>query len=77
MSIPDDLLEQIDAEAQRGSNGRSSLVVLAVRRELERREAIDAAIARSIERFRDAGPFDSGELIRAERDWRDQRDLNR
>jgi metal-responsive CopG/Arc/MetJ family transcriptional regulator len=52
--MPDDLLEQIDAEAARRGISRSAFVVLALRRELTRREpeAIDAAVARSVERFR-------------------------
>jgi predicted transcriptional regulator len=70
VSLPDDLLAQVDEEAARRSTSRSALLALAVRRELQRRDpaAIDAAIARSRARFADAGPFDAADLIRAERD---------
>jgi hypothetical protein len=78
VSIPDDLLEEIDAEAKLRATDRSTVVMLAVRDGLHRdRAAMDAAIARGEELFRDAGPFESGELIRAERDRRELRDLQR
>jgi Ribbon-helix-helix protein, copG family len=70
VSIPDDVLEQIDAEARRRSTSRSALLTLAARHELQRRDPdmLAAVIARSRERFRDSGPFESTELVRAERD---------
>ena len=72
ISLPDDLLGRVDAEAKRRSTSRSALLATAVRRELERRdpEEVAAAIARSRERFRQSGDFESAELIRAERDAR-------
>ncbi|MGH3897745.1 MAG: ribbon-helix-helix protein, CopG family [Pseudonocardiaceae bacterium] len=73
VSLPDDVLEQVDAEARRRSTSRSALLTLAARRELERRDptAVQAAITRSRERFlRTAGAFESADLVRADRDAR-------
>lgn len=72
VSIPDDLLQRIDDEAQRRATSRSGFLAAAARRELMRRDpvAVAAAIARSEERFRSAGPFESAELVRADRDGR-------
>jgi hypothetical protein len=72
VSIPDDLLALIDAEAKRRSTSRSALLAAAARRELERRdaEAVSAAVRRSRERFRRAGSFDSAGLLRADREER-------
>jgi Ribbon-helix-helix protein, copG family len=72
VSLPDDLLEQVDAEARRRSTSRSKLLALAARRELERRDpaVVQAAIARSRERFRSAGAFESADLVRSDRDAR-------
>ena len=70
ISISDDLLARVDAEAKRRSMTRSGLLALAATRELDRRdpEAMDAAIARSKERFKNVGPIDAAALVRAERD---------
>lgn len=72
VSLPDDLLVKIDAEAQRRSMSRSALLAAAVRRELDRPDpdVVAAAIARSEERFRRAGAFDAMALVRADRDRR-------
>jgi hypothetical protein len=72
VSLPDDLLALIDAEAARRSTSRSALLALAARRELERRdpEVVSAAVRRSRERFRTAGSFDSAALLRADREER-------
>ena len=72
ISLPDDLLAEIDAEAKRRSTSRSALLAMAARRELERRDpgAVSAAIRRSQERFRAAGSFESADLVRADRDQR-------
>lgn len=72
VSLPDDLLAKIDEEARRREMSRSALLAAAARRELARRdpEAVAAAIARSEERFEQAGSFDAGELVRADRDTR-------
>ena len=72
VSLPDELLERVDAEAKRRSTSRSALLAAAVRRELDRRDpdAVAAAIARSRDRFRRSGEFDAAELVRADRDVR-------
>lgn len=70
VSLPDDLLHDIDVEAQRRSMSRSALLAAAARRELTRPdpEAVAQAIARSERRFRGAGTFDAAELVRRDRD---------
>jgi len=70
VSLPEDLLEQVDAEARRRDTSRSAFLAAAARRELARPDpgAIAAAIARSEERFSQAGSFDAAELVRADRD---------
>jgi metal-responsive CopG/Arc/MetJ family transcriptional regulator len=70
ISMPDELLARVDSEAKRRATTRSGLLALAVTRELDRRDPLemDAAIARSKERFKNAGAFEFADLIRAERD---------
>jgi metal-responsive CopG/Arc/MetJ family transcriptional regulator len=72
VSLPDDLLVQVDAEAKRRSTSRSAFLAAAARRELDRRDprAVAAAIARSRERFRRSVEFDAAALVRADRDAR-------
>jgi len=72
VSLPDELIREIDEEARRRSVSRSALLAAAARRELARRdpEAVAEAIARSEKRFRSAGRFDAAELIRQGRDNR-------
>jgi ribosomal protein S18 acetylase RimI-like enzyme len=72
VSLPEDLVRDIDEEARRRSMSRSALLAAAARRELARRdpEAVADAIARSEQRFRDAGAFDAAELVRQDRDNR-------
>jgi metal-responsive CopG/Arc/MetJ family transcriptional regulator len=72
VSLPADLLAELDAEAKRRVTSRSALLALAARRELARTEpaAITAAIERSERRFHDAGSFESAALVRADRDSR-------
>jgi metal-responsive CopG/Arc/MetJ family transcriptional regulator len=72
VSLPDDVLERVDIEARRRSTSRSALLTLAVRRELDRRDpaAVQAAIARSCERFRTVGVVESADLVRVDRDAR-------
>jgi len=72
VSIPDGLLRQIDEEASKRSTSRSALLAAAARRELERRDPsiLEAAIARSRERFSRSGDFDAGGVVRADRDAR-------
>jgi len=73
VSLPDELLRDIDEEARRRSTSRSALLAAAARRELARRdpEALAEAIARSEHRFRTAGAFDAAELVRRDRDHRE------
>jgi hypothetical protein len=70
VSLPDDLLAQLDAEVKRRSTSRSALLATAARRELARQDPADvaAAIERSERRFRAAGSFESADLIRSDRD---------
>lgn len=72
VSLPEDLLVQIDAEVERRSTTRSAFLANAARRELVRRDRADvvAAIERSEQRFRHAGSFESGDLVRSDRDDR-------
>lgn len=72
VSLPDDLLAQLDAEVKRRSISRSALLAAAARRELAHQDPADlaAAIQRSERRFRDAGSFDSADLVRSDRDDR-------
>jgi len=72
ISLPDDLLRELDQEAHRRSMSRSALLAAAARRELARPEpaAIDEAVRRSERRFRAAGSFESTELVRRNRDER-------
>ena len=72
VSLPDDLLAQLDAEVKRRSTTRSALLATAARRELARRDPAEltAAIERSERRFRDAGTFESSDVVRSDRDKR-------
>ncbi|MGC8514156.1 MAG: hypothetical protein ACP5P1_14155 [Acidimicrobiales bacterium] len=70
VSLADDLLAEIDAEAARRSTSRSALLAAAARRELARRDPdrVAAAIERSEQRFRNAGTFEAVDLVRADRE---------
>jgi metal-responsive CopG/Arc/MetJ family transcriptional regulator len=72
VSLPDDLLAAIDAEAVRRETSRSALLAVAARRELRRRDpgVVEAAIERSRKRLSGSGSFESADLVRAERDRR-------
>jgi hypothetical protein len=72
VSLPDDLLQQIDREAHHRSTSRSAFLAAAAKRELMRPdpEAVAAAVARSEQRFAMSGSFDSAQLVRADRDTR-------
>lgn len=72
VSLPDDLLAQLDAEVKRRSTSRSALLAVAARRELSRPDPakLAEAIARSERRFRAAGSFESADLVRQDRDNR-------
>ncbi|MDA8393076.1 MAG: ribbon-helix-helix protein, CopG family [Actinomycetota bacterium] len=70
VSLPEDLLAAVDREAKRRATTRSALLALAVRRELSRRDPdeVAAAVARSEQRFEQAGVFESTDIIRRARD---------
>lgn len=72
VSLPDDLLAAIDAEVKRRSTSRSALLASAARRELARQDpaSLTEAIERSERRFRNAGSFESADLVRSDRDAR-------
>jgi predicted transcriptional regulator len=79
VSFPDELLEQVDAEARRRATTRSALLRDAVSRELVRRDpgTLRRAIEETRSLFDGTGAFESGQLIRAERDQLDVRDSRR
>ena len=72
ISLPEDLREELDAEARRRSTSRSALLAEAARRELARRDPVQVAeaIARSERRFQLAGTFEAADLVRGDRDAR-------
>lgn len=72
ISLPDDLLDQIDHEAERRHSSRSALLQEAARRELGWPDSatVDTAVARARKALAGAGSFESAALIRAERDAR-------
>lgn len=69
ISIPDGLLEMLDAEAERRRTSRSALLQDAARRELglvqRSRESLLADLDELSSEWN--GPVDAGELIRADR----------
>ena len=79
VSMPDELLAEIDREASRRGMTRSGLLRQAAARELGKPDpaALDRFIALGRALMADVGPFDSGELIRQERDALDRRDMRR
>ncbi len=72
ISLPEDLLSELDNEARRRATSRSALLAAAARRELARREPreVDEAVRRSERRFRTAGTFEAADLVRRDRDDR-------
>ena len=72
VSLPDGLLAELDAEVKRRGTSRSALLADAARRELARRDPVGlaAAIERSERRFREAGSFESADVVRIDRDDR-------
>jgi predicted transcriptional regulator len=72
VSLPEQLLREIDEVARRRSTSRSALLAAAARREIARRNPseVDEAIIRSEERFRAAGSFEAADLVRRDRDSR-------
>lgn len=79
ISLPDELLERIDREAQARGSTRSRFLQEAARRELGFPSAatLDAALLRGREALRASGSFESAELIRQQRLARDAADRRR
>jgi HicB_like antitoxin of bacterial toxin-antitoxin system len=79
VSIPDELLERIDREADERGTTRSGFLQEAARRELGWPDPlrIDAALDRGRAALAGAGSFEAAELIRSEREARDARDRRR
>ena len=79
VSIPDDLLERVDREAQRRNTTRSALLQQAALRELGSPDpvAFDAAIDRGRAALASVGRFESSDVVRRERDERDADDRRR
>ena len=79
ISIPDELLSEIDREASARGDSRSAFLQEAARRELGRpsKARIQAALERGRQALRDAGAFEAAEVIRADRDARDAADRRR
>jgi hypothetical protein len=79
VSFPDDLLDRIDREADERGTTRSGFLQEAARRELGWPDpaAIDAALARGRAALDGVGAFEAADLIRAEREGRDERDRRR
>jgi metal-responsive CopG/Arc/MetJ family transcriptional regulator len=69
VSLPADLLADLDREAARRGSTRSGLLATAARRELEQQNSddLDAALERARAALRGAGSFESADLVRAER----------
>lgn len=69
VSIPDDLLGALDAEASRRRTTRSALLQAAARRELELLRRERAAVLSDLDELSRAwrGPIDAAALVRAER----------
>jgi predicted transcriptional regulator len=79
ISMPDDLLERVDREAERRGATRSGLIQEAARRELGWPDptTFDAALERGRSALAGTGAFESADLIRRDRDARDARDRRR
>ena len=70
VSLPEELVRQIDAEARRRSTTRSGLLAQAAREMLQRPdlEAAKSAVERSRRRFATSGAHEAADLVRADRD---------
>ena len=79
ISLPDDLLERIDREAQARGSTRSRFLQEAARRQLEwpSAGALRAALERGREALAGVGSFESADLIREQRRARDAGDRRR
>lgn len=79
VSMPGELLERIDREANERGTTRSAFLQEAARRQLGWPDPsrIDAALERGRAALAGLGTFEAAELIRAEREARDVRDRRR
>lgn len=79
ISLPDDLLQRIDREAQARGTNRSRFLQEAARRQLEwpSADALGAALQRGREALAGVGSFESATLIREQRRARDAGDRRR
>jgi hypothetical protein len=75
ISLPDELLERIDAEVERRDTNRSALLRQLAERELRVRDpgAAHAAIERMRARAAGAPAFDAADAVRKSRDELDRR----
>lgn len=69
VSLPEQLLADLDREAARRGSSRSALLATAARRELEQQNPaeLDAALDRARAAMRSSGSFEAADLVRAER----------
>ncbi len=76
VSLPDELMGQLDAEAKRRGTTRSGLLADVVRRELAfpTPDAVRHAVAFLEECFAGSPPFEAADMVRLDRDERDLRD---
>ncbi len=67
ISMPEDLLERLDREAERRGTSRSALLRAAAWREIGGSDPrrLDAALARGRAALAEAPPFESGNAVRA------------
>lgn len=79
VSIPDGLLERIDREARRRESSRSRFLQDAALRQLGHPdpETAHRAVVEARAALAGSGSFESADLIRADRDARDERDRAR
>jgi metal-responsive CopG/Arc/MetJ family transcriptional regulator len=70
VSLPADLLADLDREAARRGSTRSALLAVAARRELEQQDPaeLDVLLEQARSTLRASGPFEAADLVRAERD---------
>ena len=79
VSIPDDLLAQVDREARARGMSRSRFLREAAQRQLGWPDSatLQAALSRGRDALTQAGAFDSAELVSDSRRGRDDRDRRR
>lgn len=70
VSLPADLLADLDREASRRGSSRSALLAVAARRELEQQDGaeLEALLSRVRSAMRSSVPAEAAELVRAERE---------